>query len=333
MLQPLLDRLRRIKPLHLVLLAAALVLVGLSLFLLLRSTTPAPVASLDNQMPQLGSYAVNPDTVAAFLKRQGYTDRVSRALVRYTDAPQKVLFGQAAPDGSTLYTIGAAIEEGVVTVELNYNPDHFDTITGQPDWQGADFLTGICLALLTDITPDAIDGCYQEVHDFIIWATDQGLPSAITPAPQRGWRLVTPAYAACNGVIPCGRDARRCTCTGNPSKACTPALPNPCDQGEGTCTCGPYYCDESYVNNCSRLDNQTSCNICGQSGYDCCDNKCTLSPPRPDPGTVCSWTTSPPPPPPPPPLPDFELLCTASRIDIRWLITNEFTMHGAHNSE
>jgi hypothetical protein len=145
MLQPLLNRLRHIKPLYLVLFVAVLVLVGLSLTLLLRSTAPAPVASLDNQMPQLGRYVVNPDTVTAFLDRQGYTDRVSRALVRYTDTPQKVMFGQAAPDGSTLYTIGAIIEDGLVTVELNYNPNHFDTITSQPDWQAADFLTGICL--------------------------------------------------------------------------------------------------------------------------------------------------------------------------------------------
>jgi len=208
MTKPILDRLRRLKPLYLVLLVATLVLVGLSLFLLLRTTTSAPVAVLDNQMPQLGSYTVNPDTVAAFLKRQGYTDRVSRALVRYTDNPQKAFFGQAASDGSTLYTIGATIEEGVVTVELNYNPDHFDTINSQPDWQGADFLTGICLAL-TDIRPDTIDGCYQAVHDFIIWATDQGLPSAITPARERGWRLVTPAHAACTGIIPCGAGGMR----------------------------------------------------------------------------------------------------------------------------
>lgn len=292
---------RNIKPLHFVIITASIILGGLLLFLLVRLLLPAPIAELDNQMPQLGNFVVNAKAVTAFLERQGYTDRVSRARLIYTDSPSKVFFGQAAADGSTLYSIGSTLKEGVVTVELHYNPDHFDDIKTNAQWQSADFLTGICLAL-TDIRPETIDGCYQVVRDFILWATDNDLPLPITAAPQMGWRLVSPVYAGCNGTIPCGRSVRTCTCS-NSGLSCNPA--SGCNDDRDTCTCGDYYCDTSFdILNCSSQVSRDVCLGCN-GGFHCCDNQCdeNLSGPRPDPGIMCTWTFPPPPgstPPPPP---------------------------------
>lgn len=255
------------------------ILIGIALWLIFGFTARV---TFDNQQA-LGQFQVNSIPVNVYLWRTGYWRQVNRIKLVYTNEQIPITY-ELMNQGESVLKLNTQREGKSVTVQISYNAVKFSDVSANPNWLSNDLLAGICLALTDKPKMVAVDECYLQASEFNQWAQDNNIGRTVTSRSSRSWSLVGQAYAqSCSGTIPCGHDARDCTCP-NTGESC---MSGTSCGGIYTCQCGDWYCEENSINNlaCSSLTEQS---VCTTGGYNRCTNQCTVGN-RPA-EIFCTWS-------------------------------------------